>query len=141
MTSVVDIYCQIKKIDCRFNYILLHWQPDFIEGIAKPGPDPTVGDLIVSFPAPLALNTQTPNYRVVTTDYVTHSVVYSCASFAGKRIEFAWILGREPYIPRTKLDELKTKLESYGIDTTRFTQMRQLNCPRRPLKRRRNFNF
>ncbi|XP_068210705.1 apolipoprotein D-like [Palaemon carinicauda] len=111
---------------------------DSLTGIAKPGPDPTVGDLIVSFPGPLSLLTQTPNYRIVTTDYTTRSVVYSCASFAGKRIEFAWILGREPYIPKAELDVLKTELESYGIDTSRFMQMRQLNCPRRQLTKRRN---
>ncbi|XP_064614663.1 apolipoprotein D-like [Liolophura sinensis] len=97
-------------------------------------PDPSVpAKLVVSFPGvpgPFAKG----NYWVVSTDYDSYAVVWSCSAIDLKIIDLhgaiAWILTRK----RGVLDEdRKTKIydifKSYDIDPSYFKKVEQDNCP------------
>ncbi|KAL4221082.1 hypothetical protein ACF0H5_019344 [Mactra antiquata] len=72
------------------------------------------------------------DYWVLSTDYKTYSVVWSCSEvfFRTFNTQFAWILTRDPAgISDSKRDELIKMMEDYGIKTKHFSRTNQSNCP------------
>ncbi|XP_056277517.1 apolipoprotein Da, duplicate 2 [Pseudoliparis swirei] len=54
-------------------------------------------------------------YWVLSTDYDTYSLVYSCTDLGVMHMDFAWILSREPTLPEETLEELHSTLSSIGV--------------------------
>lgn len=68
-------------------------------------------------------------YWVLTTDYSSLSVVYSCTDiFRIFRIEYAWILGRSRFLPPETVRYAKNLLTSEGIDLFRMKVTDQTGC-------------
>ncbi|XP_076601717.1 apolipoprotein D-like [Chaetodon auriga] len=67
--------------------------------------------LVVSFfenspPAP---------YWVLSTDYDSYSLVYSCTDLGVLHVDFAWIMSRKPTMPEETIEELHSTLSSIGV--------------------------
>lgn len=103
-----------------------------------------VGDAIAedpNNPAKLSVrffkNQPRGDYWVLTTDYSSYTVVWSCKEvslgiFGKINTQFAWILTRQPEgITDDVRSELVQLMDSYGIKTSKFSQTNQLNCPGR----------
>ncbi|XP_028988860.1 apolipoprotein Da, duplicate 2 [Betta splendens] len=75
--------------------------------------DPTApAKLLVSFfedspPSP---------YWVLSTDYTGFSLVYSCTELGPLRMEFAWILSRQPTLSEETIERLHSALSSIGVN-------------------------
>uniref|UniRef100_A0A8C2WX26 Apolipoprotein D n=1 Tax=Cyclopterus lumpus TaxID=8103 RepID=A0A8C2WX26_CYCLU len=54
-------------------------------------------------------------YWVLSTDYDTYSLVYSCTDLGVMHVDFAWIMSREPSLPEETLEELHSTLSSIGV--------------------------
>ncbi|XP_029384865.1 apolipoprotein Db [Echeneis naucrates] len=68
-------------------------------------------------------------YWVLTTNYTSLSVVYSCTDVLRLfHIEFAWILGRSRFLPPETVRYAKNLLTSEGIDLVRMTATDQTGC-------------
>lgn len=68
-------------------------------------------------------------YWVLTTDYTSLSVVYSCTDILRIfRIEYAWILGRSRFLPPETVRYAKNLLTSEGIDLFRMKVTDQTGC-------------
>lgn len=48
------------------------------------------------------------DYRVVSTDYTTYSIVYSCQGFLGIKVENLWLLSREQTLEQEAYDNAKS---------------------------------
>ncbi|XP_070775679.1 apolipoprotein D-like [Enoplosus armatus] len=59
-------------------------------------------------------------YWVLSSDYEGHSVVYGCTDFGLFRMEFAWILSREPTLSEETLEELHGILSSAGVSVNKL---------------------
>ncbi|KAM9349454.1 apolipoprotein D-like [Symphorus nematophorus] len=72
-----------------------------------------------SEPAKLAVsffeNSPRAPYWVLSTDYDSYSLVYSCTDLGVLHVEFAWIMSRQPTMPEEKLEELHSTLSSIGV--------------------------
>ncbi|XP_076045286.1 crustacyanin-A2 subunit-like [Oratosquilla oratoria] len=69
-------------------------------------------------------------YKVVATDYVTYSCVYSCMSFVGFRAEFFWFMSRTPSAEPGLSELCKNTLSANGVDTSKFEIIDQgKTCP------------
>ncbi|XP_053186138.1 apolipoprotein D-like [Scomber japonicus] len=82
-----------------------------ISGSARAKDPSEPAKLLVSFfenspPAP---------YWVLSTDYDSYSLVYSCTDLGVLHVEFAWIMSREPTLPEETLEELTSTLSSIGV--------------------------
>ena len=66
-------------------------------------------------------------YWVIDTDY-TYTLIYSCSTFFGVSLEYAWILSRQPTLDDATVTKLKNKLASYKIDISKFEKTDQTNC-------------
>ncbi|KAG8014285.1 Apolipoprotein D [Nibea albiflora] len=64
-------------------------------------------------------------YWVLSTDYEGHSLVYGCTDFGLFRMEFAWILSREPTLPEETVEELHSILSSAGVDVNKMVPTNQ----------------
>ncbi|TKS79605.1 Apolipoprotein D [Collichthys lucidus] len=64
-------------------------------------------------------------YWVLSTDYEGHSLVYGCTDFGLFRMEFAWILGREPTLPEETIEELHSILYSAGVNVDKLVPTNQ----------------
>uniref|UniRef100_A0A3Q3FB48 Apolipoprotein D n=1 Tax=Labrus bergylta TaxID=56723 RepID=A0A3Q3FB48_9LABR len=53
-------------------------------------------------------------YWVLSSDYETHSLVYGCSDFGLFRLEFAWILSREPTMSEETLQSMQSILSAAG---------------------------
>lgn len=68
-------------------------------------------------------------YWVLTTDYTSLSVVYSCTDILRLfHIEFAWILGRSRFLPPETVSYAKELLMNEGIDLLRMKNTDQTGC-------------
>lgn len=69
-------------------------------------------------------------YWVISTDYQSYALVYSCSDFFGLfRVEFAWILARTRVLADNIISQLHDKLAAdAGIDLSRLTVTNQTGC-------------
>eukprot|EP01123_Difflugia_compressa_P015987 TRINITY_DN942_c0_g3_i1.p1 TRINITY_DN942_c0_g3~~TRINITY_DN942_c0_g3_i1.p1 ORF type:complete len:186 (+),score=33.99 TRINITY_DN942_c0_g3_i1:61-618(+) len=68
-------------------------------------------------------------YWVVSTDYNSYSLVFSCVSVAGLyHFEYAWILSRTPSLPDTTIQALIKIWASVEVDTSKFVKTQQEGC-------------
>ncbi|XP_059159211.1 apolipoprotein D-like [Physella acuta] len=71
------------------------------------------------------------NFYVVSTDYHTYAIVYSCTQpspILDIKIETAYILVRDIQNPPTILGSLKYSLRSWGVNTTNFIPANNKHC-------------
>lgn len=64
-------------------------------------------------------------YWVLSSDYVGHSLVYGCRDFGLFRMEFSWILSREPTLSEETLEGLHGILTSIGVDVSKMVPTNQ----------------
>ncbi|XP_074478297.1 apolipoprotein D-like [Sebastes fasciatus] len=69
-------------------------------------------------------------YWVLSTDYQSYSLVYSCSNYLGRlfHIDFAWILARTRVLTDDVIDGLHDKLASAGVNINRLTVSNQTGC-------------
>ncbi|KAG7487391.1 hypothetical protein MATL_G00022920 [Megalops atlanticus] len=72
-------------------------------------------------------------YWVLTTDYVTSAVVYSCTDVVRLfHVEFAWILSRTRTLPEATINFAKNMLASDNIDISKMIPTDQQGCDKEP---------
>ena len=72
-------------------------------------------------------------YWVISTDYASYSVVYSCTDYYGIfNVDFAWILSRSRSLPTNVFYQLRGDLESYGVSLSKMTLSDQIGCDAMP---------
>ncbi|XP_035027502.1 apolipoprotein Da, duplicate 2 [Hippoglossus stenolepis] len=64
-------------------------------------------------------------YWVLSTDYEGHSLVYGCSDFGLFRMEFSWILSREPTLSEEAVEELHSILSSIGVNVAKMASTDQ----------------
>merc|ERR550525_722067 len=62
---------------------------------------------------------KTPNYLVVSTDYTSYAVVYSCEKVKGLPFAFLWYLSRTPEVTPEK-KEMFTKIATAALPNFNF---------------------
>ncbi|KAM9332660.1 apolipoprotein D-like [Pholidichthys leucotaenia] len=68
-------------------------------------------------------------YWVLSTDYQSYSLVYSCSDYLGVfYVDFAWILARTCVLTGGIVDLLHDKLTAAGVDINRLTVSNQTGC-------------
>lgn len=68
-------------------------------------------------------------YWVLSTDYQSYALVYSCSGYFGLfHIDFAWILARTRTLPEDVLSQLHDKLAAAGVNINRLTVANQTGC-------------
>ncbi|XP_034998466.1 apolipoprotein Db [Hippoglossus stenolepis] len=68
-------------------------------------------------------------YWVLSTDYTSFTIVYSCNDFFRLfHVDFAWILSRSRFPPRETVQHAKDLMTSEGIDLTRMKATDQTGC-------------
>ena len=67
------------------------------------------------------------DYRVVSTDYTSYSLIYSCSTFLWFKTEYAWILTRQPQITQARKKELFAILQQKvpTLDFSNFYETKQ----------------
>ncbi|XP_054984242.1 apolipoprotein D isoform X2 [Sorex araneus] len=68
-------------------------------------------------------------YWVLATDYESYSLVYSCTNMWLFHTDYAWILGRNPYLSPKTINQLKAILTDYDINIQKMTKTDQVKCP------------
>uniref|UniRef100_A0A5F4W681 Apolipoprotein D n=2 Tax=Callithrix jacchus TaxID=9483 RepID=A0A5F4W681_CALJA len=72
-------------------------------------------------------------YWVLATDYENYALVYSCTNLIQLfHMDYAWILGRNSYLPPETVGFLKNILTSNNISVDKMTVTDQVNCPEFP---------
>ncbi|XP_041924592.1 apolipoprotein D-like [Alosa sapidissima] len=72
-------------------------------------------------------------YWVISTDYTSYSVVYSCKDVFGLLyVDFAWILARSRSLPANTVSQLRGDLESHGVSLSGMTSSDQVGCNAMP---------
>ncbi|XP_068566337.1 gamma-glutamyl hydrolase-like [Cebidichthys violaceus] len=74
-------------------------------------------------------------YWVLSTDYQSYSLVYSCTDHFLFHVDFAWILARTRVSTEDVISRLRDKLASAGVDINRLTVSNQSGCERTKGKR------
>nr|QCP69313.1 apolipoprotein Da.2 [Lateolabrax maculatus] len=64
-------------------------------------------------------------YWVLSSDYEGHSLVYGCTDFGLFRMEFSWILSREPTLSEETVEELHSILSSIGVNVDKMVATNQ----------------
>ncbi|CRL02203.1 CLUMA_CG015050, isoform A [Clunio marinus] len=91
--------------------------------LASPGE----GKLIVNFPQ--SPPTDTPNYIILSTDYVNYAVVHSCTQISRfTYVQIAWILARNRQIGAIQRFQARRVLENNGVSTRWLRETDQSNC-------------
>lgn len=62
---------------------------------------------------------------MLSTDYDSYSLVYSCTDLGVLHVEFAWIMSREPTMPEETLEELHSTLSSIGVNLDKLVTTNQ----------------
>ena len=87
-------------------------------------PDPSVpAKLAVTFGAPI----EAP-YWVLSTDYSSYALVFSCTNLVVYRFEYAWILSRTPIMDPALKQRLLARFRTFGVDTSAFVDTMQEGC-------------
>ncbi|XP_028289098.1 apolipoprotein D-like [Parambassis ranga] len=77
-------------------------------------------------------------YWVLSTDYQSYSLVYSCADYFGLfHIDFAWILARTCVLTEGVISQLHDKLSAAGVNVNRLTGSDQTGCDGHGLRHRK----
>ena len=92
------------------------------------------GELFVTFSGETPGPDTKPNYNVLSTDYDTYTVVYSCDEIGFAAYEFLWILTREPTpdvsVREVALGVIADQLPHYEADKWfRYTRQGDDYCP------------
>uniref|UniRef100_A0A8D3AZ27 Apolipoprotein D n=1 Tax=Scophthalmus maximus TaxID=52904 RepID=A0A8D3AZ27_SCOMX len=64
-------------------------------------------------------------YWVLSSDYEGHSLVYGCTDFGLFRMEFSWILSREPTLSEKTIEQLHGILSSNGVNVDKMVPTNQ----------------
>lgn len=68
-------------------------------------------------------------YWVLSSDYQSYSLVYSCFNYFGLfHVDFAWILARTRALSEDTLAQLHGKLEAAGVNVNQLTVTNQTGC-------------
>lgn len=68
-------------------------------------------------------------YWVLSTDYQSYSLVYSCFDYFGLfHTDLAWILARSRMLAEDILSSLRKELAATGVDVNRLTVTNQTGC-------------
>lgn len=68
-------------------------------------------------------------YWVLSTDYESYSLVYSCSDYLGLfHIDFAWVLARTRELTEDVMSQLHDKLTAAGVNVNRLTVSNQTGC-------------
>lgn len=68
-------------------------------------------------------------YWVLSTDYRSYALVYSCSDFLGFfYVDFAWILARTRVLTEDIISQLHDQLVAAGVDLNRLTVTNQTGC-------------
>nr|XP_033494020.1 gamma-glutamyl hydrolase-like [Epinephelus lanceolatus] len=68
-------------------------------------------------------------YWVLSTDYETYSLVYSCSEYLGLfHIDFAWILSRTRVLTEVVIGQLHNELASAGVNISHLIVSNQTGC-------------
>lgn len=68
-------------------------------------------------------------YMVLSSDYSSYSLVYSCADYLGLfHIDFAWILSRRRELHSATVSRLREQLSAIGVDLSRLSITDQTDC-------------
>ncbi|KAK2895858.1 apolipoprotein Da, duplicate 2 [Channa argus] len=98
-------------VDVLNRELLANGTMSFIRGTAVAKDPAEPAKLLVSF-----FETSPPSpYWVLSTDYTNYSLVYSCTDLGSLRMEFAWILSRQPILPEETIEDLQSTLSSIGV--------------------------
>ena len=73
------------------------------------------------------------DYRVVSTDYESYAIVYSCTDLAGfMRFEYSWVLARNPELTQDELALVKSiyqeRIPAYTFDNFHISNQDQATC-------------
>ncbi|XP_063768491.1 gamma-glutamyl hydrolase-like isoform X2 [Eleginops maclovinus] len=102
-----------------------------IEGVAKVKNSTQPAILDVSF----FKGVPDSPYWVLSTDYQSYSLVYSCADYYGTfHIDFAWILARTRLLNKEVLSQLHDELVSAGVSINHLAVSDQTGCERAKAK-------
>uniref|UniRef100_A0A8C2XK40 Apolipoprotein D n=1 Tax=Cyclopterus lumpus TaxID=8103 RepID=A0A8C2XK40_CYCLU len=69
-------------------------------------------------------------YWVLSTDYRSYSLVYSCTDYFLFHVDFAWILARTRVLTEDVMSRLRDTLSSAGVDVNRLAASNQTGCDR-----------
>merc|ERR1712126_93801 len=112
----------------------------FVNGTARPA-DPAdtenKAEYIVAFyntpfQNPDSTAGGSPNYRVVSTDYDSYALVYTCNNFMFLKKESLWVLTREQKPTQELADSIYQKVTDLGISTSILRKTSQKNCSMLP---------
>uniref|UniRef100_A0A8C2XF44 Apolipoprotein D n=1 Tax=Cyclopterus lumpus TaxID=8103 RepID=A0A8C2XF44_CYCLU len=67
-------------------------------------------------------------YWVLSTDYRSYSLVYSCTDYFLFHVDFAWILARTRVLTEDVMSRLRDTLSSAGVDVNRLAASNQTGC-------------
>ncbi|XP_076004301.1 apolipoprotein D-like [Genypterus blacodes] len=70
-------------------------------------------------------NGRSSPYWVLSTDYDSHALVYSCSEIGPVRLDFAWILSREHTLPEQTMVDLRGVLASFGVHVDKMVSTKQ----------------
>lgn len=71
------------------------------------------------------LDTPPAPYWVLSTDYDSYTLVYSCTDLGVLHAEFAWIMSRQPTLPEETVQELHSTLSSIGVNLDKMVNTNQ----------------
>ncbi|XP_059183291.1 gamma-glutamyl hydrolase-like [Centropristis striata] len=74
-------------------------------------------------------------YVVLSTDYESYSLVYSCSDYFGLHVDFAWVLSRTRTLSEHVIRQLHDGLTSAGVNINRLTVTDQTGCDQTRAKR------
>ncbi|CAG9859685.1 unnamed protein product [Phyllotreta striolata] len=108
-----------------FNKMTVAGFPSSIEGSATLNSTTGEAKLVVTFNVPIAVHSP---YWVLSTDYTSYAVVWSCQDVLVASASTAWILTRDQNPPRSLIEKAENILKQQNISTTPLTKTNQNNC-------------
>uniref|UniRef100_A0A8C2XAQ8 Apolipoprotein D n=1 Tax=Cyclopterus lumpus TaxID=8103 RepID=A0A8C2XAQ8_CYCLU len=112
----------VKVLNADFYHIWLKVR-NTIQGVAKVKDSSKPAILGVSF-------FKDGPYWVLSTDYRSYSLVYSCTDYFLFHVDFAWILARTRVLTEDVMSRLRDTLSSAGVDVNRLAASNQTGCDR-----------